>query len=66
MDGCDRLRWLHLTLGKARINRIKYYDTIMKNYLKPEFQIFEVAVEGGYGDSVGLPGFGTENDELVY
>ena len=22
--------------------------------------------ERGYGDSVGLPGFGTENDELVY
>ena len=40
--------------------------TIMKNYLKPEFDIFEVAVEGGYGDSVLLPGFGSENDELVY
>ena len=40
--------------------------TIMKNYLKPEFEIFEVAVEGGYGDSIVLPGFGSENDELVY
>ena len=40
--------------------------TIMKNYTKPEFDIFEVAVEGGYGDSVLLPGFGSENDELVY
>ena len=38
----------------------------MKNYLKPEFEIFEVAVEGGYGDSIGLPGFGGEGDELVY
>ena len=37
-----------------------------QNYLRPEFEIFEVAVEGGYGDSVLLPGFGTENDELVY
>ena len=40
--------------------------TIMKMYLKPEFEIFEVAVEGGYGDSIALPGFGSENDELVY
>ena len=38
----------------------------MKNYLKPEFYIVDVAVEGGYGDSVGLPGFGTESDELIY
>ena len=38
----------------------------MKNYTKPQFEIFEVAVEGGYGDSVLLPGFGGENDELVY
>ena len=41
-----------------------YYT--MKNYLKPEFEVYEVAVEGGYGDSVALPGFGSENDELVY
>ena len=40
--------------------------TIMKNYLKPGFEIFEVAVEGGYGDSIALPGFGSESDELVY
>ena len=38
----------------------------MKMYLKPEFEIFEVAVEGGYGDSVLLPGFGSEGDDLVY
>jgi hypothetical protein len=38
----------------------------MKNYLKPEINIYNVVAERGYGDSVGLPGFGTENDELVY
>ena len=41
-------------------------DPGMKNYFKPEIEIFEVAVEGGYGDSVLLPGFGSESDELVY
>jgi hypothetical protein len=38
----------------------------MKNYIKPNFEIFEVVAERGYGDSAVLPGFGTENDELVY
>ena len=38
----------------------------MKKYQKPEFQIFGIVAERGYGDSVGLPGFGTDNDELVY
>ena len=38
----------------------------MKNYLKPEVEIFDVVAERGYGDSVGLPGFGTEQDELTY
>ena len=38
----------------------------MRNYIKPRFDIFEVVAEKGYGDSVGLPSFGTENDELVY
>ena len=38
----------------------------MKKYQKPEFQIFDIVAERGYGDSVGLPGFGTENDELIY
>ena len=38
----------------------------MKKYLRPEMDIYEVAVEGGYGDSVALPGFGTENDEFIY
>ena len=38
----------------------------MKNYLRPEFEIFEVVAEKGYGDSVQRPGFGGEGDELVY
>ena len=50
------------------INRVITPKTVttMKNYVKPVFDIFEVAVEGGYGDSVALPGFGGESDELVY
>ena len=38
----------------------------MKKYLKPELNLLDIVAERGYGDSVGLPGFGTENDELVY
>ena len=38
----------------------------MKNYLKPQFEIYDVVAERGYGDSVALPGFGTEQDELIY
>jgi hypothetical protein len=38
----------------------------MKKYSRPEMEIYEVAVEGGYGESVALPGFGTENDEFIY
>jgi hypothetical protein len=38
----------------------------MNNYQKPEIEIFDIVAERGYGDSVGLPGFGTENDELIY
>ena len=38
----------------------------MKNYIKPNFDIFEVVAERGYGDSAVLPGFGTESDELIY
>jgi hypothetical protein len=38
----------------------------MRKYQKPEFQIFDIVAERGYGDSVGLPGFGTEQDELIY
>ena len=38
----------------------------MRKYQKPElYQLYSVA-ERGYGDSVGLPGFGTEQDELTY
>ena len=38
----------------------------MKKYLRPEIDIHEVVAERGYGDSVALPGFGGESDELVY
>ena len=38
----------------------------MKNYIKPNLDIFEVVAERGYGDSAVLPGFGTEQDELIY
>jgi len=36
------------------------------SYSAPEVEIYVVAAERGYGDSVLLPGFGTEDDELVY
>ena len=38
----------------------------MKKYLRPEIEIHEVVAEKGYGDSIALPGFGGEGDELVY
>ena len=38
----------------------------MKKYLRPEIEIHNVVAERGYGDSVLLPGFGSESDELVY
>ena len=38
----------------------------MKKYLRPEVDIYEVVAEKGYGDSIALPGFGGESDELVY
>ena len=38
----------------------------MKNYIKPNFDIFDVVAERGYGDSASLPGFGSESDELIY
>ena len=36
------------------------------SYSAPEIDIFEVAVEGGYGNSTLHPGFGSEEDELTY
>jgi len=39
---------------------------IFMSYSAPEIDLYEVAAERGYGDSVLLPGFGTEDDELVY
>ena len=38
----------------------------MRNYLRPEVDIHEVVAERGYGDSIALPGFGSESDELTY
>ena len=38
----------------------------MKKYLRPEIEIHNVVAERGYGESVLLPGFGGEDDELVY
>lgn len=39
---------------------------IMLSYFAPEVNIYEVVAERGYGDSVVLPGFGSEEDELTY
>ena len=39
---------------------------ILLSYSAPEVEIFEVAVDRGYGDSVVLPGFSTEEDTLIY
>ena len=36
------------------------------SYSAPEVNVYEVVAERGYGDSVILPGFGSEDDELVY
>ena len=67
MDRYRELRRLHLLVGKANtISLTLKKVTIMKNYLKPEFDIYEIVAERGYGDSIGLPGFGGESDELVY
>ena len=38
----------------------------MRKYQKPELYQLDIVAERGYGDSVGLPGFGTEQDELIY
>ncbi len=38
----------------------------MLSYSAPDVNVIEVVAERGYGDSVLLPGFGSENDELVY
>ncbi len=36
------------------------------SYSAPEFEVFEVVAERGYGDSAILPGFGSESDDLIY
>ena len=38
----------------------------MLSYSAPEVNVIEVVAEKGYGDSIALPGFGGESDELVY
>ena len=42
-------------------------------YSAPEVEIYEIAAERGYGDSLigggtdsTLPGFGSESDDLIY
>jgi len=35
-------------------------------YTAPEFEIYEVVAERGYGDSVTLPGFEVDTDELTF
>ena len=40
--------------------------SIIMSYSAPEIEIFEVVAERGYGDSVVLPGFGSEGDEFIY
>ena len=41
---------------------------IVVSYTAPEVNIFEVVAERGYSVSTGttLPGFGSEEDELIY
>ncbi len=39
---------------------------ILLGYSAPEFEIYDVAVENGYGGSVGLPGFGEDEDSLTF
>lgn len=36
------------------------------SYSAPEVKVFEVVAERGYGDSIALPSFGGESDELIY
>ena len=38
---------------------------VMLSYSATEVEIFDVALEGGYGDSVVLPGFGSETDDWL-
>ena len=51
-------------LNFTKFNKIKT-DAIMK-YTAPEFDIYEVIAERGYGDSVTLPGFEVDPDELTF
>ena len=52
--------------GELNKKILKIMKQIFLSYSAPEVEIYEVAAERGYGDSVLLPGFGTEDDELTY
>ena len=54
----------HEPKGSRNDDKTKKQRTM--KYTAPEFDVFEVAVEGGYGNSTLLPGFGSEEDELIY
>ena len=53
-------------------NDKKYWIKIMKKnilgYTAPQLDMFEVVAEQGYSVSTGttLPGFGSEEDDLIY
>jgi len=58
-------------LNFTKFTKIKT-DTIMK-YIAPEFDIYEVVAERGYGDSevsgggsTAAPGFGQDDDNLYF
>ena len=52
--------------GELNKKNLKIMKKIFLSYSAPEVEVYVVAAERGYGDSVLLPGFGTEDDELVY
>lgn len=57
-------------MTKGENNVLNEFTTMKKSitvrYSAPEIRIAEVVAERGYGDSVALPGFGSESDEFVY
>ena len=45
---------------------LKIMKKTVLSYSAPEIDIFEVVAEQGYGNSAILPGFGVEEDDLIY
>jgi hypothetical protein len=47
---------------------LKKMKKTVLSYSAPEMNIYEVVAEQGYGVSTGatLPGFGAEEDDLIY